>query len=183
MKQGFFLGLIAMVMMGQTAWAQTRLVDGGEQLQVGRYTTQSAQPPAELSDPLSVYAQLNFPRQAVATVGQALDYTLMRTGYRLVDIEALGDRARRFLSLPLPESQRRVGPYSVKNILEILLGSAWTLKTDPISRQVWFELDAVEPSSPLALPATVTPQAVEDADQPAIGANTEHASKLSLIEN
>lgn len=183
MKQGFFLGLIAMVMMGQAAWAQTRLVDGGEQLQVGRYTTQSAQPPAELSDPLSVYAQLNFPRQAVATVGQALDYTLMRTGYRLVDIEALGDRARRFLSLPLPESQRRVGPYSVKTILEILLGSAWTLKTDPISRQVWFELDAVEPASPSASPANVAPKASESTQAPVKDARAEHATTLSYFEN
>jgi type IV pili sensor histidine kinase/response regulator len=140
MKQGFFCGLIAVVLMVPTTWAQTRQTAGTDQVQVGRYTTQSAQPSAELGEPLSVNAQINFPRQTVSTVGQALDYTLIRTGYRMVDPMALSEQARSFLSLPLPESQRRMGPYSAKNILRILLGSAWTLKTDPITRQVWFEL-------------------------------------------
>jgi len=140
MKQGFFFGLIAMVMMVPSVWAQTRETAGTDQVQVGRYTTQSAQPTAELAEPLSVNAQLNFPRQTVSTVGQALDYTLIRTGYRMVDPMALSDQARSFLNLPLPESQRRMGPYSVRTILQILLSQTWTLNTDAISRQVWFEL-------------------------------------------
>ena len=140
MKQGFFFSLIAMVMMVPSVWAQMRETACTDQVQVGRYTTQSAQPTAELAEPLSVNAQLNFPRQTVSTVGQALDYTLIRTGYRMVDPMALSDQARSFLNLPLPESQRRMGPYSVRTILQILLSQTWTLNTDAISRQVWFEL-------------------------------------------
>jgi len=172
MKHGFFLGLIAMVLAVPTTWAQTRLVAGGDQVQVGRYTTQSAQPPAELAEPLSVYAQLNFPRQTVATVGQALDYTLMRTGYRLVNVDQLSERARRFLTLPLPESQRRVGPYAVKTILETLLGTAWTLRSDPISRQVWFELEEIEPTPAATPPAAAIPAPGAVQGDPAIQGHT-----------
>ena len=166
MKQGFFFGLIAVVLMVPTAWAQTRLVAGGDQVQVGRYTTQSAQPAAELAEPLSVYAQLNFPRQTVATVGQALDYTLIRTGYRMVDPMALSDQARSFLNLPLPESQRRMGPYSVRTILQTLLSQTWTLKTDAISRQVWFELEGSD--SATASPVAAVPEQTVQPAQPVV---------------
>lgn len=142
MKQGFFVGLITTIFAMNSAWAQPTLVDNGAQVQIGRYTTQGIVPPTELVNPLSVYAQLNFPRQTVQTVGQALDYTLMRTGYRLVNPSALSEQARRFLDLSLPESQRQVGPYQVQAILTTLLGTSWRLMQDPITRQVWFELPA-----------------------------------------
>jgi conjugative transfer region protein (TIGR03748 family) len=142
MKQGFFFGLLATAFVMNSAWAQTQIVDQGKQVQVGRYTTQGTVPPPELVNPLAVYAQLNFPRQTVQTVGQALDYTLMRTGYRLVDSTALSEQARRFLGLPLPESQRQLGPFPVEAILTTLLGTSWRLLQDPITRQVWFELPA-----------------------------------------
>jgi type IV pili sensor histidine kinase/response regulator len=146
MKQGFFFGLLATIFAVNSAWAQPQLVDNGAQVQIGRYTTQGTVPPPELVNPLSVYAQLNFPRQTVQTVGQALDYTLMRTGYRLVERSVLSDQARGFLELTLPESQRQVGPYPVQAILTTLLGTSWRLKQDPITRQVWFEL----PAQPIA---------------------------------
>ena len=101
-----------------------------------------------------------------ATVGQALDYTLIRTGYRMVDPEALSDQARSFLNLPLPESQRRMGPYSVKTLLQVLLGNAWALRSDPISRQVWFELEG-SGSAPAAPVAAVPEQTVQPA-QPVV---------------
>ncbi|PKO29435.1 MAG: hypothetical protein CVU36_12325 [Betaproteobacteria bacterium HGW-Betaproteobacteria-9] len=173
MKQGFLVGLMGLVMWVPNAWAQTRLTAGGDQVQVGRYTTQSAQPPTELAEPMNVYAQLTFPRQAVETVGQAIDYTLMRTGYRLVDIEALGGSARRFLSLTLPESQRSMGPYQVKTILQTLLGSAWTLRTDPVTRQVWFELEAVEAGASAAV--VVQPEQVSKAPEPVAKAEAQES--------
>lgn len=139
------------------AWAQARLV-GVDQVQIGRYSTQASLPPSELADPLATYAQLAFPRQAVETVGQALNYTLMRTGYRLVELDALTPSARAFLDLPLPESQRRMGPFDVRSILTVLLGSAWTLHTDPVTRLVWFSL-AHEPAT--------TPQAQLSEPEPA----------------
>lgn len=142
------------------AWAQARLV-GADQVQIGRYSTQASAPPSELADPLATYAQLAFPRQAVETVGQALNYTLMRTGYRLVELDALTPSARAFLDLPLPESQRRMGPFDVRSILTVLLGSAWTLHTDPVTRLVWFGLADDPAVTPKAQPMTSEPAAAQ----------------------
>ena len=107
------LSLVLLAVVAATAHpvlAQTVTPDGSL-VQVGRYTTQAGAPTESLSDPLSVYAQLSYPRQTVNTVGEALAHTLVRTGFRLVPAEALEEAARNFLALPLPESQRRMGPH------------------------------------------------------------------------
>ena len=86
MKRSLWNVLVLANMLGLASsfgWAQVRVVDA-DQVQIGRYSTQAAEPPAELADPLAIYAQLSYPRQAVESVGAALNYTLMRTGYRLV---------------------------------------------------------------------------------------------------
>lgn len=114
-----------------------RMGDDG-QMQVGRYTTTQAAPAAQASDPLSVYVRLSYPRQIVRTVGDAIDHTLVRTGWRLVDRTTLSPEAARFLQLPLPESQRTLGPYSVRTLLGVLLGDSWRWQEDPVQRQVWF---------------------------------------------
>ncbi|MFN3493261.1 MAG: hypothetical protein ACK40L_02015 [Hydrogenophaga sp.] len=129
----------AWVLATSTVWAQVRVVDA-DQVQIGRYSTQASEPPAELADPLAIFAQLSYPRQAVESVGAALNYTLMRTGYRLAELDTLTPSARSFLQLPLPDSQRRMGPYQVRTILETLIGPAWTLHTDPVTRKVWLTL-------------------------------------------
>lgn len=146
----------AWVLTTSTAWAQVRVVDA-DQVQIGRYSTQASEPPAELADPLAVFAQLSYPRQAVESVGAALNYTLMRTGYQLADLDTLTPAARAFLQLPLPESQRRMGPYQVKTILETLIGSAWTLHTDPVTRTVWLTLATDPVQAPQARSDTTNP--------------------------
>ena len=151
----------ALGLTSSATWAQLRVVEG-DQVQIGRYSTQAAEPPAELADPLAIYAQLNYPRQAVESVGAAMNYTLIRTGYRLVESDALTPSARAFLQLPLPESQRRMGPYQVRTILATLLGPAWTLHVDPVTRQVWFSLASEPTPAPQARTA-----ATGDAEAPA----------------
>ncbi|MFC7410329.1 hypothetical protein [Hydrogenophaga atypica] len=139
-RQGL-VGTLALV-IASGAFAQTKLVDGGTQVQVGRYTTQAARPAPGLQEPLEVYAQLRFPRSTVRSVGDAIQHTLMRTGYQLLSTDLLSEEARHFLTLPLPESQRELGPFEVKEILQVILGKAWRLQQDPVKRLVWFELAA-----------------------------------------
>ena len=114
-----------------------RVVGDGE-MQVGRYTTTVAASAKVAAQPLDVYVQLNYPRQTVHTVGDAIRHTLLRTGWRLVDTQALEPQAARLLTLPLPESQRAVGPYRARTVLEVLTGSSWTWHEDPVQRLVWF---------------------------------------------
>lgn len=137
--QGFIA--VALVTTQAAVHAQTVLVDGGSQVQIGRYTTQQATPPKNASAPLDVYVHIRFPRQTINTVGEALQHTLLRTGYRLVAHEVLSEPARNLLQLPLPESNRELGPYQAHEILTILLGPAWDLQRDPVKRLVWFTLN------------------------------------------
>ena len=118
-----------------------RIVDEG-QMQVGRYTTTVAAAPETAARPLDVYVQLSYPRQTVQTVGDAVRHTLLRTGWRLVEPSALAPQAANLLNLPLPESQRVVGPYRARTVLEVLTGPNWQWHADPIQRLVWFTVKA-----------------------------------------
>lgn len=134
------LASLALLAMAFSAIATPQLVDGNKRLQVGRYTTTEALPQQNLNEPLALVAQLTYPREQVTTVGDAIDYTLLRTGYVLVDPPSLTTDARRFLDLPLPEAQRSLGPFSVQDMLNVLVGTAWRWHADHITRRVWFTL-------------------------------------------
>jgi type IV pili sensor histidine kinase/response regulator len=118
------------------------LADNGRSVVLGRYSTSSAQPPEDLTEPIDAVAALTFPRQTVHTIRQAIDFTLLRSGYRFDD-GALSDAGRRFLDLPLPESQRQIGPYSVFTILGVLAGSAWRPLVNRVERTVSIALQPV----------------------------------------
>jgi type IV pili sensor histidine kinase/response regulator len=90
-------------------------------VRVARYTEVTG-PSAAERDPLAVVAILRFPREIVATVGDALKYLLQRTGYSL----GAGDQeAEHLLGLPLPESQRLLGPHPVRVMAQILVGDGF----------------------------------------------------------
>src|SRR5689334_4413915 len=62
------------------AWAQ-----GSSEVRLSRYTTGSTQPDPSQLDPLETLVQVSVPRSSVATVGEAVNYLLLRTGYRLAE--------------------------------------------------------------------------------------------------
>lgn len=118
----------------------TTLVDGNTRVMLGRYTTAEAEPAKVMFEPLDLVAQITFPREHVLNVGDAIEHTLLRTGYVLVERNALSADAARFLQLPLPEAQRSLGPFSVQGILDVLVGPAWNWHRDNVRRKVWFTL-------------------------------------------
>lgn len=143
---------------------------GDGELVLGRYTTSLAQPPVELAQPLDVVVAITFPRSTVATVGEAVQHALLRSGYRLAHSD-LAEQAQRFLLLPLPESQRQVGPYRLQAVLDLLVGSAWHWHADHAQRRVWFSSAQAQAASATGLPldATGSPRptpsiALDDAD-------------------
>lgn len=143
---------------------------GDGELVLGRYTTSLAQPPVELAQPLDVVVAITFPRSTVATVGEAVQHALLRSGYRLAHSD-LAEQAQRFLLLPLPESQRQVGPYRLQAVLDLLVGSAWHWHADHAQRRVWFSSAQAQAASATDLPldATGRPRpipsiALDDAD-------------------
>jgi len=125
----------------------TTSVDRGE-VQVGRYTTLPAGPAPNDSNPLAVIATVNFPRGHVYSVGNAIDYLLLRTGYRLVDRDELDADVQNVMALPLPESHRRLGPYRVDAMLSVLLSKPYKLRINHLDRTVSYV--SPRPSTPAA---------------------------------
>ena len=125
------------------------------ELRLARYTTQSGSLDPQTGQPLAVVTTVSYPRGQIRSVGDAVHHLLVRTGYALVPAAQLDDSARRFLELPLPESHRRLGPYRVDEMLQVLLGDAWSLQVDPLQRSVRFQADgcAEDPATTAELSA------------------------------
>jgi conjugative transfer region protein (TIGR03748 family) len=135
------------------AHAQSQSPAAGDAVQLGRYTTADPTPAASVANPLSVIATVSFPRGYVQTVGDAVRHLLARTGYQLVEEAQLDDSARALLRLPLPESHRQLGPYRVDAMLQALLGDAWRVQVDALTRSVRFAAAASPTTGPLATAA------------------------------
>lgn len=113
------------------AWAQL-----SPEIRLSRYTTAPAVPDVAQVDPLEAVVQVSFPRAGVATVGDAVNYLLLRTGYRLAAQREADAPASAVLSMPLPEVHRQLGPYSVRTALSVLLGTPFALSVDPMQRLI-----------------------------------------------
>lgn len=124
----------------------------GETL-VNRYTAISLQPGAADIDPTRIVAQVNFPRMNTKTVGEAIRYLLIRTGYDLVEESQLDPQVVALLAKRLPDSQRTLGPYRVDTMLKILIGPAFDLSTDHARRRISFH-PAVPTDAAVRAPGT-----------------------------
>lgn len=168
-------GLVLMLTAGQLARAQAGdAASGAGELRLARYTTQAIAPEPQAGHPLAVVAIVNFPRGQVRSVGDALVHLLARTGYALVPADQLDDAARALLDLPLPESHRRLGPYRVDAMLQVLLGDAWSVEIDALARRVRFDADGCEPVIEARTGEARRTDAQPDVHQPATSPREAH---------
>lgn len=108
--------------------------------QVGRYSSIANVATISQENPLFAISQFKFGFR-VKTVGQAVWQVLLDTGYSLAPEKQLPASAREVLSKPLPVTQRELGPISVANALQTLIGhQVFTLVMDPVHRLVTFKL-------------------------------------------
>ena len=105
---------------------------------MGRYATVRALPTQEQIQLLSIFVDVAFPA-SVITVGQAVEYLLQPSGYRLAPQDTAEPSRATLLNLPLPEPHRVLGPMPLKTALETLAGPAFRLVEDPVHRLVSFE--------------------------------------------
>jgi len=119
-------------------------------IRLSRYTTTAALPEAAQADPLAAVVQLGMPRTTVRTVGEAIAYLLLRTGYRLAAPEVMDPQARAVLDMPLPEVHRRLGPYTVRTALSVLMGSPYVLSVHPTQRLVSYSLGSATSDDAIA---------------------------------
>ncbi len=108
-------------------------------IQTDRYSAVEPEPTLGQEAPLQTIVTLKYPRQ-VRNVGQAISYTLKRSGYRLAPQWASDPTLSVLMQLPLPEVHRTLGPMTVKKVLSTLAGSAYVLVTDPVHRYISFEV-------------------------------------------
>ncbi|AJD49286.1 MAG: PilL N-terminal domain-containing protein [Gammaproteobacteria bacterium] len=101
----------------------------------GRYTLVELVPEAAQQDLLLQVIDVSMPATLPATVGEALRYVLLRSGYTLCEA---GSDAAVFHDLPLPAAHLRLGPLFLRDALLTLAGPAWELHVDDVGRRVCF---------------------------------------------
>lgn len=164
---------IVFALLSTLAATSSFAAEGPGELRVGRYTTVAGAPPDAQSNPLDAVVVLSFPRTQVKSVKDAVSYLLIRTGYRLTDTELLGPEVKEILALQLPEVHRKMGPYSVRSALLVLLGTPFTLSTDPVRRQIAYTFDSTAPAKIAREPVPIVPVADVTASATPAAADTE----------
>lgn len=108
-----------------------------EYSKLNRYTKINTNASSAISNPLKTVMTIKFP-PPVKTVGQAMDYALENSGYKLSPKQHMSKESKVLMLLPLPQSQRHLKFMSMENILKVLAGDAFSLLVDPVSRDVNF---------------------------------------------
>jgi type IV pili sensor histidine kinase/response regulator len=108
-------------------------------LRVGRYSVIAPVPEPSQRNPLKTIVRVSFP-PTVQQVGEALRYLLARSGWRLADPRNSDPTVRDLLRLPLPETQRTLGPVALIDAIRVLCGPAYDPVLDPVHRLVSCEL-------------------------------------------
>lgn len=107
-------------------------------VQTGRYSVLTATPTEVQVELLATTVMIRFP-QRIQTVGEAVHYLLLRSGYRLVPAAFIDLETAALLALPLPAVHRILGPMTLKDALTTLAGPAFQLVQDPVHRLMTFE--------------------------------------------
>lgn len=141
---------------------------------VGRYSTLVAEATPGQRDLLQAIIQTRF-HQRITTVGEAMQYLLLRSGYRLADKASAGEAMQILLSRPLPEVHRHLGPMTLEEALLTLAGPVYSLVIDPLNRLLAFEV--VDKYRPL-----VTGRPIDEEEQNNTEQGEENASSYSHSE-
>lgn len=101
----------------------------------GRYTLVELVPDSAQRNLLLQVVDIDLPSAWSVTVGDALRYVLLRSGYRLCDSTP---QTAALFNLPLPAAHLSLGPIVLRDALQTLVGPAWALQANERLRQVCF---------------------------------------------
>jgi type IV pili sensor histidine kinase/response regulator len=113
----------------------------------GRYTLVELVPEPAQGDLLQQVIDISIPSAPQTTVGDALRYVLLRSGYQLCDTTDTTS----LYALPLPAAHAHLGPLTVRDALLVLAGPAWQLSVDDRNRQVCFRPQGASAASSIAM--------------------------------
>lgn len=137
------VGVILYFTFSTMSWAQS-----ADFIQAGQYQTISTQPQSEQVDLLSPIIQVHF-LSGIKTIGDAVNHLLRYSGYALVESKQQSPDLKNTLKKPLPLVDRDLGPIELKQALELLVGPAFDLTIDPLSRTINFQVKTkFEPINP-----------------------------------
>lgn len=100
----------------------------------GRYTLIEQGPELAQRNLMRQVVDVSIPTGADRTVGDALRYVLIHSGFSLCETQ----EAARLYALPLPAAHLQLGPLPLRDALQTLAGPAWTLQVDSLARRVCF---------------------------------------------
>lgn len=109
-----------------------------DEVRIGRYSTTSATATTEQFDLFNVIIQTTLPFK-IKTIGDGVDYLLLRSGYTMADKSSQGEDVKQLLSKSLPYAHRKLRHITLKNALLVLVGNAYWMKIDPVHRLVAFD--------------------------------------------
>jgi type IV pili sensor histidine kinase/response regulator len=109
-----------------------------EIVQVGRYSVINAAPSKGQTDLLSVTVERSLP-VSIEIIGDAIDWLLDGSGYRMADHSVLSEDAKGLLNLPLPTAHRRFPALPLRQVLSLIIGPEFSLIHDPVHRLLAFE--------------------------------------------
>ncbi len=124
------------------------------QIRYDRYTVISTRPKPDQLQLLDQIIDLRIPDALTPSVHQAMTYALRHSGYQLCS--ATGNVGVLFAH-PLPASQYRLGPISVRDAMQMLAGPAWEMQVDELARRICF---SVRPAYQRPAPSIPSAQAV-----------------------
>lgn len=108
--------------------------------QISRYATVNNQPLAAQINPLKTVQQIHFPA-SVQTIGEAVNYWLLYSGYHLAPKERQSKSLQQVFQQPLPQVSRNLGPLTIAHGLTVLVGQQlFNLKQDDLLREINFSL-------------------------------------------
>lgn len=115
------------------------------------------------ANPLDVVISIKFAK-SIITVKQAIEDILVKSGYTL-DNNYASEQVNKF---SLPEVHRTIGPIALKRAIKVLLGAAWDLQVDEITRTVQIiqiggtALQALSPNTKALLKGVISPGALDE---------------------
>ena len=106
----------------------------------GRYNLASAKPTTEQQDLMSQISTTNIPANVTnPTVKEAMGYVMIRSGYELCPI-GTSKEVRILYTRPLPAAHYKLGPITLRNALQVLVGPAYQVQVDEVNRKVCFTI-------------------------------------------
>ncbi|EGQ9284441.1 hypothetical protein F7U66_01040 [Vibrio parahaemolyticus] len=135
MPRSIGIGLVALLMSSVVGAADVQM-----EKRVSGYTKVLVDTRVEQKDPLNKVVTFSFPG-GIQNVGQAVNFTLESTGYRVADLDELDPAVLRLFTMRLPEVNYRFDHASVRQVLDVLVGDDYRVAVDGVARTVSVERD------------------------------------------